>query len=186
LFDLGIKPGTKIFFSNLKITKKKGFGNFNLAAYWKRKYKKNYEEEPWYLLTNLDDLEKVIKVYSTRYGIEALFKDCKTGGYNLEGSKANKKRLTNLILLIALSYTMLALRGKNFKNKGLQKYIARLKENKRTTRRHSDHWVGMYGEMWILAWNFCYEWIDNIIKNNSGKAPFYQKGLTAMSAIALK
>ncbi|WP_141565595.1 IS4 family transposase, partial [Anaplasma marginale] len=87
LFKLGIKPGTKIFFSDLKITKKKGFGNFNLAAYWKRKYKKNYEEEPWYILTNLDRLEKVLKVYSSRYGIEALFKDCKTGGYNLEGSK---------------------------------------------------------------------------------------------------
>ena len=185
LFDLGIKPGKKFFFSNLKITKKKGFGNFNLAAYWKRKYKRNNEEEPWYILTNLDNLEKVLKVYSTRYGIEALFKDCKTGGYNLEGSKANKKRLTNLILLIALSYTMLALRGKNLKNKGLQKYIGRLKENKRTIRRHSDHWVGMYGEMWILAWSFCYEWIDSIIKNNSGKAPFYQKGLTAMSAISL-
>ncbi|MGF1488330.1 MAG: IS4 family transposase [Prochloraceae cyanobacterium] len=185
LFDLGMKPGKKIFLSELKVTKGKGFGNFNLAAYWKRKYKRNNEEEPWYLLTNLDNLEKVLKVYSTRYGIEALFKDCKTGGYNLEGSKANKKRLTNLILLIALSYTMLALRGKNLKNKGLQKYIARLKENKRTTRRHSDHWVGMYGEMWILAWNFCYEWIDTIIKHNSGKAPFYQKGLRAMSAISL-
>ncbi|NEP08171.1 MAG: hypothetical protein F6K34_27415, partial [Okeania sp. SIO4D6] len=37
--------------------------------------------------------------------IEAMFKDCKTGGYNLEGSQANTQGLTNLILLIAIAYT---------------------------------------------------------------------------------
>jgi hypothetical protein len=42
-------------------------------------------------------------------GIEAMFKDCKTGGYNLEGTKANNHRLTNLILLIAIAYTMSAI-----------------------------------------------------------------------------
>jgi hypothetical protein len=31
-----------------------------------------------------------VKVYQQRFGIEAMFKDCKTGGYNLEGSKAGK------------------------------------------------------------------------------------------------
>ena len=31
----------------------------------------------------------------------AMFRDCKSGGYNLEGSQANAQRLTNLILLIA-------------------------------------------------------------------------------------
>ena len=30
-------------------------------------------------------------------GIEAMFKDYKTGGYNLEGSKANVQGLTNLV-----------------------------------------------------------------------------------------
>ena len=36
-------------------------------------------------------------------GIEAMFKDYKTGGYNLESAKANEIRLNNLILLIAIS-----------------------------------------------------------------------------------
>ena len=35
-------------------------------------------------------------------GIEAMFKDCKSGGYNLEGSRASTQRLTNLVLLIAI------------------------------------------------------------------------------------
>ena len=60
-------------------------------------------------------------------GIEAMFKDYKTGGYNLESAKANEIRLNNLILLIAISYTISSfqelvlfkskkLRTKGFKN----------------------------------------------------------------------
>ncbi len=183
LLDFGLKPGMRIFFSDIKVTKGKGFGDFNLAAYWKRKYKNNSEDEPWYILTNLDNLDEVLKVYSKRYGIEALFKDCKTGGYNLEDSRANKQRLTNIILLISLSYTLVSLKGKFLKNRGLQKYIARLREPKRTTRRHSDHWVGLYGQMWILAWDFCSQWAKTFMEINSNKSPFYQRGLTAMSLI---
>ncbi|MDB9306121.1 hypothetical protein PN488_17375, partial [Nodularia spumigena CS-591/12] len=42
-----------------------------------------------------------VKIYGQRFGIEAMFKDCKTGGYNLEGSQASPDRLVRLILLIA-------------------------------------------------------------------------------------
>ena len=49
--------------------------------------------------------DEVLKIYRSRMGIEAMFKDCKTGRYNLEGSGANTQRLTNLILLIAIAYT---------------------------------------------------------------------------------
>jgi hypothetical protein len=70
--------------------------------------------DAWYLLTNLPDLESAIKIYSQRFGIEAMFKDCKTGGYNLEGSKANPDRLVRLILLIAVFYDeCLVTRSKN-------------------------------------------------------------------------
>ena len=44
-------------------------------------------------------------------GIEAMFKDYKTGGYNLESAKANETRLNNLILLIAISYTISSFQG---------------------------------------------------------------------------
>ena len=58
-------------------------------AYWKIKYKGKQEYEPWYLLTNLPDWKNAIKIYGQRYGIEALFKDCKTGGYT-------ERRLPNI------------------------------------------------------------------------------------------
>jgi hypothetical protein len=55
-----------------KLTQKKGFGRFNLAIYWKRKYKGKQEQSPWYLLTNLPDCETAVKIYSEilRYALQ--------------------------------------------------------------------------------------------------------------------
>ncbi len=59
----------------------------------------------------------------------AMFRDYKSGGYNLEGSRANLVRLTNLIC------EKCGLKGKSFKNQGHQKYITRLTEAQRKYRR---------------------------------------------------
>ena len=185
LSALGIVPGTKVFLSNINITKKKGFGYFNLAAYWKRKYKNKLEKEPWYLLTNLDNLEEVIQIYRSRMGIEAMFKDCKSGGYNLEGSRANNQRLTNLILLIALAYTASVIKGKSIKNSGYQKYVARLSEAQRNSRRHSNFWLGLYGNLWIIAWDFLVDLIENMMNLTPHKLPHYQRGLKARSILQM-
>ncbi len=53
--DLKLTPGLKVFEKNIFVTKQKGFGRFNVLAYQKRKYKNNVEEEPWFIITNLDD-----------------------------------------------------------------------------------------------------------------------------------
>lgn len=102
LESLTIYPGIRQFYTNIKLTQKRGFGRFNLAIYWKRKYRGKQEKSAWYLLTNLPDLSTSVKIYGQRFGIEAMFKDCKTGGYNLEASQANPERLVRLIFLIAL------------------------------------------------------------------------------------
>ena len=57
-----------------------------------------------------------------------MFKDYKTGGYNLESAKANEIRLNNLILLIAISYTISSFQVQKIKNKGVQEYISRTNE----------------------------------------------------------
>jgi Transposase DDE domain len=183
LSSLGLKPGNKIFLTNIHITKNKGFGYFNLAGYWKRKYKNKVEKEPWYLLTNLDNCQEVIRLYRSRMGIEAMFKDCKTGGYNLEGSQANTQRLTNLILVIALAYITSFLKGKSLKNSGHQKYIARLTEKQRVAQRHSNFWIGIYGELWIIAWEFLGDIIQDMMNCHRHKMPNYQNGIRAMNLI---
>jgi len=113
-----------------------------------------------------------------------MFRDYKSGGYNLEGSKANIVRLTNLILLIAIAYTSACLSGKSFKNQGHQKYIARLTEAQRKYRRHSDFRVGLYGQNWVIAWEFCYSLVEKIMIINRHKINYYQQGLKVLSALS--
>ena len=75
----------------------------------------------------------------------AMFRDCKSGGYNLEGSQANEQRLTNLILLIAIAYTASCLVGLKIRNSGQTEYINRLKLEGKNRPRHSYFWTGLYG-----------------------------------------
>lgn len=76
-----------------------------------RKYRNKQDKEAWYLLTNLPDLNTAIKTYTQRFGIEAMFRGCKTGGYNLENSQVNVDRPVRLIFLIALAMTSAWLQG---------------------------------------------------------------------------
>jgi hypothetical protein len=84
LNSLKIKLGSKQFFCHVYHTQTHKLGAFNLATRWKRPYKGRKMTDPWYLLTNLDSLEKTLSLYESRFGIEAMFKDCKTGGYSQE------------------------------------------------------------------------------------------------------
>jgi hypothetical protein len=183
LNELGLVPGMKLLLTGVKFTKKKGFGQFSLAAYWKRKYRGQGQDEGWYILTNLSSLDAAINIYQARSGIEAMFKDCKSGGYNLEDSKACVERLTSLVLLIAIAYTYAGLRGKFIKSSGQQKYVSRLKELKRMTRRHSNFWVGLYGQMWIAALESCSDWVRDLMMIRPNKQTFFQRGLRAMALI---
>jgi hypothetical protein len=49
--DLGIQPGMQQFYQGIKANKGDGLGPFNLAIYWKRKYRNKGTKEPWYILT---------------------------------------------------------------------------------------------------------------------------------------
>jgi hypothetical protein len=183
LNEIGLAPGMKLFWSGINYTKETGFGKFSLAAYWKRRYRRKTPDEGWYILTNLSQIEEVIKVYQARFGIEALFKDCKTGGYNLSGSKATIERLTRLVLLIAIAYTCACLKGDKTQRSGQQKYVCRLKELKRTQRRHSNFWIGLYGQMWIIGWEFCQDWVEQLMQLERNKLPYFQRGLRAIEEI---
>jgi len=178
-----VQPGIHLFYPQINLTQNKGFSRFNLVASWKRKYKGKQEDEPWYLLTNLPDLKSANKIYGQRYGIEAMFKDCKTGGYNLEGSQASPDKLIALMILIALAMTSAWLQGKRTKLQGQEKYVGRPQETGRTRRRHSNFWIGLYGENWLIAFNSCQEWVESMLSFVRNKKSFYQKGLRAIKLI---
>ena len=107
-------------------------------------------------------------------GIEAMFKDCKSGGYNLEGAKANETRLNNLILLIAISHTISSFKGQKIKNQGLKKYISRTNKKGKIERINSSFWLGLYGFPWTFYDSLNQEWIENLMRLNSHKLPYYR------------
>jgi hypothetical protein len=183
LSSIPVKPGIHLFYPLINLTQNKGFSRFNLVASWKRKYKGKQEDEPWYLLTNLPDLKSANKIYGKRYGIEAMFKDCKTGGYNLEGSQASPDKLMVLMILIALAMTSAWLQGKKTKLQGQEKYVGRPQETGRTKRRHSNFWIGLYGSNWLIAFDSCQEWVESMLSFVRNKKSFYQKGLRAIKLI---
>jgi len=183
LSSIPVKPGIHLFYPLINLTQNKGFSRFHLVASWKRKYKGKQEDEPWYLLTNLPDLKSANKIYGQRYGIEAMFKDCKTGGYNLEGSQASPDKLIVLMILIALAMTSAWLQGKRTKLQGQEKYVGRPQETGRTRRRHSNFWIGLYGSNWLIAFDSCQEWVESMLSFVRNKKSFYQKGLRAIKLI---
>jgi Transposase DDE domain len=183
LDTIPVQPGIHLFYPQIHCTKKKGFSRFNLAVSWKRKYHGQQEDEPWYLLTNLPDLKSANKIYGQRYGIEAMFKDCKTGGYNLEGCQASPEKLISLMILIAMAMTAAWLRGKRTQLQKQEKYVCRSQEPGRNRRRHSKFWIGLYGENWLIASECCREWVESMMGLVRNKRAFYQRGLKAIKLI---
>ncbi|WP_256973265.1 IS4 family transposase [Nostoc sp. T09] len=183
LQSLGLNPGISFFLTGIQATKQKGFDKFNLAGYYKRKYRGVVEPAGWFLLTNLDSLKDAIKAFKLRSGIEAMFRDCKTGGYNLESTYADGQRLIALILLIAIAYTCAVLVGRNSRSSGLQKYVGRLKDLQRLHRRHSAFWIGLYGQLWVGAMEFWADLAHELMRLKPSKLPYFQQGLRAMTLV---
>lgn len=183
LNEFSIKPGERRFFPKIKVGKEHQITGLSMGIYWRRKYRGMGELEPWYLLTNLPNLEETIKAYKKRVGIEAMFKDCKTGGYNLEGSQANIERLTRLVLLIAIAYTHSTLKGQSIRRKNQIDYIGRMRKVKQTMTKNSNFWVGLYGSSWVVSSDFLRDGVEKIMRINLNKLPFYQRGQQAMFII---
>jgi Transposase DDE domain len=183
LSELGLCPGMQCFFQGVRVTKGKGFGQFNVAAKWQQKRTAPSPTEPWYILTNLGDLSTAIDAYKMRFSIEEMFRDFKAGGYNLEGTNVTGTHLTALVMLIAIAYTSAALQGQSIKQKGIQKYVGRVKEPGRVVPRHSHFYIGLHGQAWVQFMADCSEIVDNLLLLSPHKRPYYKKGRRAMELI---
>lgn len=183
LSDLGLTPGMSLYYRGVKVTKTKGFGGFNLAAKWKRKYRGQCSKETWFILTNLTSLSAATDAYAKRMGIEEMFRDFKRGGYNLEITRVGDRRLISLILLICLSYSLSTFIGQNIKSKGVAKYISRPTEQGRNYSRHSSFSIGLNGQNWVDSMAFFQDVLQELIRFSTHKLPYYLKGMRAVSLI---
>lgn len=94
---------------------------------WQRKRNGLSLKEGWFILTNLDNLPAAIKSYKKRFDLEEMFRDFKSGGYNLEESNVSGNRLISLIIIISFAYSLATFNGKKIKQLGGQKYVGRVK-----------------------------------------------------------
>ncbi|MEY3333676.1 MAG: hypothetical protein RLZZ176_1976, partial [Cyanobacteriota bacterium] len=174
LNHLGLAPGVSFFIQGVKVTKTRGFMSFNVACKWKRKINGVAPKEGWFILTNFDALELAISAYKQRFDIEEMFRDFKKGGYNLEDTNVTGERFISLVLLIAIAYSSATIQGQQIKRKGIQKYIARIKEYGRIERRHSSFYIGLYGQTWVNFKDVCMDLVTKLMKLNRNKCKYYQ------------
>jgi len=90
---------------------------------WKRKIsivKRVKEGKEWFLATNLNDqdLKKVGKMYEGRFSIEKMFKNKKSGGFDIEKLQIKKyDRFKRLLFIACTSCAILIFSGLFIKNK---------------------------------------------------------------------
>lgn len=182
LNDLGLSPGVSFFLKGV-ITKAKGFVSFNVACKWQRRILGVAPKSGCFILPNLETLESAIAAYKRREDIEEMFRDFKSGGYNLEDTNVSDERLTSMILLIAIAYTSATLQGQQIKRKGVQEYVGRVQEYGRIERRHSSFYIGLYGQNWVNFKENCWELVMELLRLTPNKNKYYQRGLRAMRLI---
>ncbi len=172
-----------MFFTGVNVTKQRGFSKFNVVCKWKRNYRQKQMTEGWFLLANFSTLQAAITAYQQRSGIECMFKDCKSGGYNLEGCHAVESRLSTIVLLIAIAYTSAIIQGINTRNSDGERYICRPKESVRIQRRHSNFWVGLYSQTWLNNLYPCIDWVGMWMRLNRNKRLYHHRGLRAIDLV---
>jgi len=180
---LGLSSGMSLFLNDQKVTQQAGLGGFNIACKWKRTYRGFKTKEPWFILTNLGDLETAILAYQKRFGIEEMFRDFKTGGYNLEGSKLGAEQLSKLLIVVSIAYTSAMLEGEEIKRMGIQKYVARPEMQTTGQRRHSAFYVGHHLDNWLRLKQLCQKTVDQLLQINRRWLNHYKKGQRAVDLI---
>ena len=183
LDELPIKPGVALYYQGNRIRKTAPVSGFFLAAKWKRNYRNQTTKGPWYILTNLRSLTVAIQAYKRRMGIEEMFRDCKSGGYNLEGTGLRGNRLNSMILVMSLAYLKSTLQGDEINRHQGQKYVGRPKEARRIYRRRSTFGVGLDGENWVKNLEQYHQWAAELTSKSPHKRRFYQRGIRAQTII---
>ena len=109
--------------------------------------------------------------------------DCKTGGYDLEGTSLKGDRLIKMILLMTLAYSSGIFQGNEMRKKQVQKYVSRRKEPKKRYQRRSTFGVGLDGEKWVNYLEQYSDDVEQLMKLTPSKRRFYKQGMRAATLI---
>ena len=134
-------------------------------------------------MTNLPTLKQTLATYRSRWGIEQMFKDMKTSGYNLENTQVNDTRFFALLLLIMMAYTLATLYGQRLRDRTVDSYAARIQEDTSEPPRTSDFHVGLYGYAWIFSMRLWADFVLPLLALKPHKRLYFQRGFNALSLV---
>jgi DDE family transposase len=104
--DLARSPGVCLLVPDVRFTTQ-AYGPINLIAWWEHGYAK-----PLFLVTNAELCEEACAWYRRRFGIETLFGDQKSRGFQLHKSHlSDPLRLARLLIAVALAYLWIVYLG---------------------------------------------------------------------------
>jgi hypothetical protein len=179
----GFKSGESHFFKNVTFQKFEPIQGFNLGVYWEKSHRGKKVKEPWYLLTTLDNPKLVKQLYQARWGIEMMFRDCKSGGYNMESTRVDSTRFLALVLLITFAYWRATLGGHEFEANHLVAYLGRSEKTPNNFPHHSIFWLGLSGYAWRQSLVFWQEEMLALMALKPHKAQNFRQGLNALSLV---
>ena len=183
LDQLGVVPGTSLYFQGVRIRKTRPLAGFDIACKWQRDYRGIKVKDAWFILTDLGSLPYALAAYKQRMGIEEMFRDYKTGGDNIEETSLKGERLVRMILLIALAYTSAIFQGNEIQKMQVQKYISRRKDKRSKYRIRSTFGIGLDGEKWVNYLEQYSESVQELMNLTRNKRRFYQRGIRAATLI---
>jgi hypothetical protein len=91
--------------------------------------------------------------------------------------------LLALILLIAIAYSFAVFSSRQVRQMQLQKYVGRLQQLKRSHRRHSAFWLGLYGYLWVGAMEFWADLASEMMRLKFHHLLHFRMGLRAMTLL---
>ena len=168
-----------MYFQGVRVRKTLPVAGFDIACKWQRDYRGRKVKEAWFILTDLGSLPFASSAYKQRMGIEESYLDCKTGGYNLEGSGLRGERLIKMILLMTLAYYWAIFQGTEIQKKQVQKYVSRRSQARKKYRRRSTFGVGFDGDQWVDYLARHSESVQELMKLTTNKRRFYQQVIRA-------
>jgi len=108
-----------------------------------------------------------------------MFRDCKTGGYNIEGTGLRGDRLIKMILLMTIASSSAIFQGTEIPKKQVQKYVSRRREPRKKYQRRSTFGTGQDGEKWANYLEQHCEAVQELMKLTPNKRRFYLQGIRA-------
>lgn len=118
LNDLPIQKGQQCNLGAVQLSKSSPFDCY-LTVVWDKG-----EEEPWFLVSDDPNPQRMLRNYRRRMWVEEMYKDLKSQGFNLEKTHlAHPDRIERLLLVVFLTYLFCTAIGSWVVKNGLRRFF---------------------------------------------------------------